>query len=189
RKIYDIIKNHNKPDKPGKDGWEFTLEFYPEEGMYHFDGHRDCDFSCEPAVSRKLKNICPKCRKPLTIGVLNRVEELADRPLGFKPKNAVPFKKLVELDKIIAEALDIKSRNSQAVRKQYNWLIKEFGSELFILLELDLAKTGSRIDPRISEGIKRVRSGDLIIKPGFDGQYGKINIFPATRSGGQKSLL
>jgi uncharacterized protein (TIGR00375 family) len=181
KKIYDNIKDRK--------GMTSTIEFYPEEGMYHFDGHRDCGFSCEPAVSRKLKNICPKCKKPLIIGVLNRVEELADRSAGFKPEKAVPFKKLVELDKIIAEALNIKSRNSQAVRKQYNWLTKEFGSELFILLELDLVKTGGRIDPRISDGIKRVRSGELIINPGFDGQYGKINIFPAARSGGQKSLL
>ena len=145
--------------------------------MYHFDGHRDCHFSCEPQESRRLKNICPICQKPLVIGVLNRVEELADRPIGFRPKNAIAFKKTVELDKIIAEALNIKSRSSLAVQKQYRELIGEFGSELFILFDLDLAEAKDRIDARIIEGINRVRSGHLIIKPGFDGEYGKINIF------------
>lgn len=168
RKIYDNIKDRK--------GMKMTLEFYPEEGMYHFDGHRACNFSCEPAVSRKNKNLCPKCRKPLIIGVLNRVEELADRKAGFKPENAAPFKKLVELDKIIAEALGVKSRGSLAVQKQYRQMIKDYGSELFILLELDLEHIGG-VDDRIIEGLKRVREGRLVITPGFDGEYGRINIF------------
>jgi len=182
QKIYDQIKN--------KTGMKFTIEFYPEEGMYHFDGHRDCQFSCSPAESKKLKNTCPKCKKPLIIGVLNRVEELADRPLGFCPPQAAPFKKLVELDKIIAEALNIKSRHSVAVQKQYQRLITEFGSELEILLKLDLSKVSQEIDFRIIEGIRRVRAGELLIKPGFDGQYGEINIFSENnRPSRQKKLL
>jgi len=164
------------------------LEFYPEEGMYHFDGHRACNFSCEPAISRQNKNLCPKCQKPLVIGVLNRVEELADRKAGFRPKNAVPFKKLVELDKIIAEALGIKSRNSLAVQKQYRQMTRDFGNELFILLDLDLEKiTG--IDSRITEGLRRVRAGELIISPGFDGEYGRINIFSESDKNKQGALL
>lgn len=181
QKIYDNIKDNK--------GMKMTLEFYPEEGMYHFDGHRACNFSCEPAASRKNKNLCPKCQKPLIIGVLNRVEELADREAEFKPKNAVPFKKLVELDKIIAEALGVKGRASIAVQKQYQGLIKEFGNELFILLELDLEKLAG-VDERIVEGLKRVREGRLLIKPGFDGEYGKINIFSeADELKKQESLL
>jgi len=181
QKIYDNIKN--------KKGMVETIEFYPEEGMYHFDGHRDCKFSCEPAESRKLKNICPVCKKPLIIGVLNRVEELADRPNGYKPKNAVGFKKLVELDKIIAETFSIKSRTSIAVQKEYAALIAKFGPELNILLNLEL-KELDKEDSRISEGIRRVRTGELIIKPGFDGQYGEINIFSdENRPGRQKTLL
>ncbi len=168
QKVYDNIKDRK--------GMTMTLEFYPEEGMYHFDGHRACNFSCEPSVSRKNKNLCPKCQKPLIIGVLNRVEELADREAGFKPKNAVPFKKLVELDKIIAEALGVKGRASIAVQKQYRNLIKELGNELFILLDADLKKVAD-IDERIAEGLKRVREGRLMIKPGYDGEYGKISIF------------
>jgi uncharacterized protein (TIGR00375 family) len=182
QKIYENIKN--------KKGMIATIEFYPEEGMYHFDGHRDCQFSCDPNQSQKLKNICPVCQKPLVIGVLNRAEELADRPSGYKPKNAVSFKKLVELDKIIAEALNIKSRSSVVVQKEYSRLISKFGPELNILLDLNLDKVGAEFDPRISEGIRRMRQGELIIKPGFDGQYGEINIFSEeTRLGRQKSLL
>jgi len=181
QKIYDNIKN--------KKGMVETIEFYPEEGMYHFDGHRDCKFSCEPAESRKLKNVCPVCKKPLIIGVLNRVEELADRPNGYKPKNAVGFKKLVELDKIIAEMFNVKSRSSIAVQKEYAALIAKFGPELDILLNLDLQKLAQE-DNRISEGIRRVRAGELVIKPGFDGQYGEINIFSdENRPGRQKRLL
>jgi len=181
QKIYDNIKN--------KKGMIETIEFYPEEGMYHFDGHRDCKFSCEPSESRKLKNICPVCKKPLIIGVLNRVEELADRPAGYRPKNAAGFKKLVELDKIIAEAYNIKSRTSVAVQKEYAALIAKFGPELDILLNLD-PKELDQEDSRISEGVRRVRAGELIIKPGFDGQYGEINIFSEeSRPGRQKTLL
>jgi len=181
QKIYDNIKERK--------GMKMTLEFYPEEGMYHFDGHRACNFSCEPAVSRKNKNLCPQCRKPLVIGVLNRVEELADRKAGFKPKNAVPFKKLVELDKIIAEALGVKGRNSVAAQKQYYHMIKTFGSELFILLDLDLRDLVG-VDRRVIECLRRVRAGALIIKPGFDGEYGKIKIFSEEDNrGGQEALL
>jgi len=182
QKIYDNIKN--------KTGMMATIEFYPEEGMYHIDGHRDCKFSCEPSESRKLNNICPVCKKPLIIGVLNRVEELADRPSGYKPKNAVGFKKLVELDKIIAEAYNIKSRSSKAVQKEYTALILKFGPELTILMDLNLDKVKDEIDPRILEGIKRVRQGNLIIKPGFDGQYGEVHIFSEeNRLHLQKQLL
>lgn len=169
-----------------------TLEFYPEEGMYHLDGHRACQFYSEPEQSRRLNNICPVCKKPLIIGVLNRVEELADRPDGFRPPLAPDFEKMVELDKIIGEAWGIKGRQAKAVQTEYRRLIKELGSELFILLDLDLSGQAAltHMDERIREGIGRVRRGELDIKPGFDGQYGQINIFDSqpflTQ---QKSLL
>jgi len=162
QKIYSNIKNQKNI--------ELTLEFYPEEGMYHFDGHRDCNFSCAP--SKNL--LCPVCHKPLTIGVASRVEVLADRSLGKKSPKAVPFKKIIELDKIIAEVLGVKSRQSKKVKEEYNRLISSFGSELFILLELDLKKIKSH---RLAEAISKMRLGDLEIKPGFDGQYGQIKIF------------
>ena len=108
---------------------------------------------------------------------MDRVEELADRAEGFKPAKAAPFKKLVELDKIIAEALDVKSRHSQKVQMAYHNLIKQGGNELNILLDINLKDLEKIADPAIAEGVKRVRAGQLIIKPGFDGQYGEIKIF------------
>jgi len=180
QKIYDIIRQQKRfleNDKDAPEGMKHTIEFYPEEGMYHFDGHRDCAFSCAPEESRRLQDICPVCKKPLVIGVLNRVEELADRPAGFKPARAVPFRKVIELDKIIAEALGIKSRSSLNVQKHYQDLLKQHGSELHILLNSDLVELEQRVDKRIVEGIRRSREGRLIIQPGFDGQYGAVHIF------------
>ncbi|MDD4272016.1 MAG: endonuclease Q family protein [Patescibacteria group bacterium] len=158
-------------------GIKYTIEFYPEEGMYHYDGHRACGLSFTPEQTKKLKGICPACKKPLTIGVMNRVDELAGRPVNFKPESAAPFKKIVELDKIIAEVLDIKSRRSKNVQSAYDNLIKLGGNELNILLNISLKDLEKITDPAIVEGIKRVREGNLIIKPGFDGQYGIVKIF------------
>ncbi len=170
---YDKIYNNIKK----KQGLKLTIEFYPEEGTYYADGHINCRFSCKPDDTRSYQGRCPRCQKPLTVGVLSRVEELADRPSGYRPKNAVPFKKIVELDKIIAEAYGIKSRSSVKVQKAYTAMVKAYGSELHILLDADLQGiTG--IDQRIIEGIERVRAGKLDIIPGYDGEYGIIRIFP-----------
>lgn len=169
--IYDIIKNHDKKR------FKYTIEFYPEEGMYHIDGHRNCNFSCEPDQTKKLKGLCPKCKKPLIIGVMNRVDQLADRPVDYQAKNVVGFKKLVELDKIIAESMGVKSRNSKKVLAEYHNLIKQFNNELNILLNIEINQLQQATLPEIAKGIDRVRQGNLIIKPGFDGQYGSINIF------------
>lgn len=174
QEIYEVIKYHKKG---GDSGILYTIEFYPEEGMYHLDGHRSCSFSCLPEESRNLKNICPVCKKPLVIGVLNRVTELADRPLGFRLNTAASFKKVIELDKIIAEALGVKSRNSKSVQTEYRHLINYFGNEFNILLDVSLEELKKVADVKIVEGISRARSGRLIITPGFDGQYGQVNIF------------
>ncbi len=193
--IYDVIKHKNTKtrehentktlkhenteikDKESGSFLDYTIEFYPEEGMYHFDGHRDCNICFAPKETKKHKGICPVCKRPLTVGVMSRVDELADRPAGFKLKSAPGFKKLVELDKIIAEVLDIKSRNSQAVQAEYNSLVRQFNNELNILMNVDLADLKKATLPEVAEGIKRVRQGELIIKPGFDGQYGTVKIF------------
>jgi len=158
---------------------KYTIEFYPEEGMYHYDGHRFCGVRLSPQETKKQKGICPKCKKPLTVGVCYRVDELADRELGFRPAGAPDYKKLVELDKIIAEALDIKNRAAQRVQAEYQNLIKKAGNELHILIDEPLAQLSQATLPEIAEGIKRVREGKLIIEPGFDGQYGAVKIFSA----------
>ena len=178
--IYNIFKERRK------DKIISTLEFYPEEGMYHFDGHRECGVRLSPEETRRLKGVCPVCKKPLTIGVLNRVEELADRPAGFRPADAPGFKKLVELDKIIAEAMDIKSRSSSKVQAEYGRLIKRGGDELSILIKTPLEELKNFASAPILEGIRRVREGNLIIKPGFDGQYGSVEIFSSEEKGKNK---
>ncbi|MFA5318016.1 MAG: endonuclease Q family protein [Patescibacteria group bacterium] len=188
--IYDIIKNSspNKRANPPKTASGrarskygsllYTIEFYPEEGMYHYDGHRACNICLPPKETKKYKDICPKCKKKLTIGVDYRVDELADRERGFRPKGAVDYKKLVELDKIIAEALDIRSRASQKVRVEYNNLIKKIqATELDILINKDLKDLAKITLPEVVGGIKRVREGNLIVEPGYDGEYGTVKIF------------
>jgi uncharacterized protein (TIGR00375 family) len=180
--IYEVIKNKDLRKI------KYTLEFYPEEGMYHLDGHRDCHFSSSPEETKNLKGICPICHKPLVLGVSYRVEELANRPIGAKPKQAAGYKKLVELDKIIAESLNIKSRQSKAVQAEYSRLIKEFGNEFNILFRLDLEDLKKRLPKSIYDGVERARQGKLIIKPGFDGQYGEIRIF-SNQEKGQIKLI
>ncbi|MEK7203348.1 MAG: endonuclease Q family protein, partial [Patescibacteria group bacterium] len=141
--IYEIIKNkkiYRESNKNSDFGIKYTIEFYPEEGMYHYDGHRVCDASFTPQETKKRKGICPVCKKKLTIGVMNQVEKLADRPIGCHPANVVPYKKLVGLDKIIAEALNIKSRHSKKVQLEYNNLIKQGDNEFNILLNISKDK-------------------------------------------------
>lgn len=156
---------------------EYTIEFYPEEGMYHFDGHRDCNVSMAPSETKKRDGLCPVCKKPLVIGVLNRVDELAERPEGFVLPQAPGYKKLIELDKIIAETVGVKSRRSAKVAKVYAELLRQFGNELSILIDSPIEKIAAASDGRLAEAVRRMRAGELTIKPGFDGQYGEVRIF------------
>jgi len=153
----------------------YTIEFFPEEGKYHYDGHRLCNIGLTPQQSKKYNNICPKCGKPLVIGVLNRVEELADRPVGFVPKNAVQFKSLIPLSEIIAESL-CKSVSSKEVTKHYNNLIKSLGNEFKILLEVTEEEIAKNSSLKIANGVIKMREGKIFIEPGYDGVYGKIKI-------------
>ncbi|MEK7558031.1 MAG: endonuclease Q family protein [Patescibacteria group bacterium] len=175
--IYNIIKNkkiYSESNK--KSGIKFTIEFYPEEGLYHLDGHRLCKIRFTPTETKKHKGLCPVCHKPVVIGVMNRVEELANRSEGSRSLHSADFKKLVELDKIIASVLGVKSRSSKKVQLEYNNLIKQGGTELNILLNLSDKDLKNITKPVIAEGIKKVRQGRLIIEPGFDGQYGSIRL-------------
>ena len=156
----------------------YTIEFFPEEGRYHFDGHRACQVILEPKQTIKNKGLCPKCKKPLTIGVDYRVNELADREIGYVAPNRPGYKKLIELDKIIAQSLGLKGRKSKTVMNVYWQMIEKFGSELSILIDLSLEELKlGQIDSRVVEGIKRVRENKFEIKPGYDGVYGEIKIF------------
>lgn len=170
----------------------YTVEFFPEEGKYHYDGHRLCGVRFTPEESRKSANKCPKCGKPLTIGVMNRVVQLADRKDGFVPDNAIPFKSLVPLDEIIADVKQI-GKGSMAVEKEYRGMIQRFGTEFDILTKVPQEELDRGAHPRIAEGIARVRAGRVKVEPGYDGEYGKVSVFggegPARKTEEQISLF
>ncbi len=171
---YSAISQAIKEKDPQK--FLFTIEFFPEEGKYHYDGHRSCKVRMSPQETKKAGGICPQCGGKLTVGVLSRVEELADRPEGFKPQGAIPYKSLVPLAEIIAEALGVQSR-TKTVEEQYQKLINQFSNEFTVLLDADLDEMKKVVDLEIAQGIERARKGDLIIEPGYDGEYGKIRLF------------
>jgi len=182
--ITDVIKNPTSARLRGAK-FLYTIEFFPEEGKYHYDGHKDCDLRLSPKESKKYNNICPICAKPLVIGVLNRVEKLADRPEDFVPENAVPFKSLIPLQEIIAESLGVTVASKQ-VNKFYNSLTENLGNEFGILLDSERANLEKYSLPEIAEGIVRVRNGKVNIEPGYDGVYGKIRIFEERKDAGNK---
>ncbi len=155
-----------------KQGFVETIEFWPHEGKYHYDGHRKCGIVYEPKKSLSNKNICPVCKKPLTLGVLHRVEELADRPEGFVPKKAVPFTKLIPLSEIIAGVLGM-GVATQKVWGIYNKLIENFGNELNIMLNVTQEELEKHIDIKIVKYILLNRKQNIKVKPGYDGVYGK----------------
>lgn len=158
----------------------FTIEFFPEEGKYHFDGHRACGVLFSPAETRKAGGRCPECGKPLTVGVMHRVEALADRPEGYRPPRAIPAHHLVPLAEILGEALGL-GPESAAVEAEYLRLVERGGSELAILLDLPEEELARFTPPRVLEGIRRVREGRLQITPGYDGVYGVIRLFGEER--------
>ncbi len=153
----------------------YTLEFFPEEGKYHLDGHRDCKFSCPPAQTKKLGGICPICGKKLLVGVLNRVDELADRDYGFAPQHAVPFKNIIPLEEIIAETFFVGTA-SKKVSSLYEAMTSKF-SEFEILLDLNEETIKTISNPAVAQAVMKVRKGEVRVEGGFDGQFGKINIF------------
>ena len=163
----------------------FTIEFFPEEGKYHYDGHRQCGVILSPSETKAYQYLCPNCRKKLTVGVMHRVEELADRPEGFIPKNAIPSIHLIPLEEVIAEALGVRV-GTKSVEAEYERLIDKGGSEFRILLDATPNELTSFVPPNILEGIVRMRQGKVSIIPGHDGVYGKINLFPE-RKGGEES--
>jgi uncharacterized protein (TIGR00375 family) len=159
-----------------KQGFVGTIEFFPEEGKYHFDGHRICEVSLSPKETIRHNYLCPVCGKKVTVGVMHRVEKLADREEGFRPKNAPGFHSLIPLTEIIAETLKV-GANSRAVDRQYLSLLETLGNEFRILMDCPVADIKKAGTPEISEAVSRMRKGEVHIEPGFDGEYGKIRIF------------
>ena len=158
------------------DGLAGTIEFYPEEGKYHLDGHRKCGIRFEPGQTRERDGTCPECHKPLTVGVLHRVGELADRPDGYRPERAAGFDNLVPLAEIISEIFSAGPK-SKRVNAVIDRLVAAFGPELAILREVpadDLAGIGGA---PLTEAINRLRRGEVIKDAGYDGEYGRVRLF------------
>ena len=158
-------------------GYVGTVEFFPEEGKYHEDGHRKCNVCLTPEETEKLNGICPVCGKPLTIGVLNRVCTLADRTCSstYKPETAGEVFSLVPLPEILSEIMQVRP-SSKSVTNEYERLIRKFGSEFSILREVP-AEDISKDSPLLAEGISRLRAGKVIKHAGYDGEYGVIRLF------------
>ena len=158
------------------EGFEGTIEFFPEEGKYHLDGHRSCDCRLTPKETRKADFRCPDCGKKVTVGVLHRVEELADRPEGKKPANAKPFESQIPLVEILSEIIG-SGPKTKKVARVYNRLVAEFGGEFRILREAPISTLSEIGGELLGEAIRRVRQGNVDIKAGFDGQFGVVRVF------------
>ena len=177
-----------------KEKFLYTIEFYPEEGKYHTDGHRDCKFQCEPEETKKLKGICPKCKKPLTVGVLNRVVELADRTedeARQHGKSRIPYKSLVPLPEILADTFQC-GVATKRVGTMYNQMIEKLGPEFPLLMNASLADIEEASTRQIADAIDRVRKGDIHVVPGYDGEFGVVKVFKDGEDRGgmkQKSLI
>ncbi|MEK7111698.1 MAG: endonuclease Q family protein [Patescibacteria group bacterium] len=174
----------------GPDKIAYTIEFYPEEGKYHYTGHRNCNVVYSPNETRKLGTACPVCGRPLTVGVMSRVEALASQDVETKSEmdgfdvrwikdseeKKPPYVMLVPLLEILSEALGV-GVGTQTVLSAYEQLATSLGSEFKVLLETNLADIERVAGPKVAEGISKVRSGDISIEPGYDGVFGKVKIW------------
>jgi uncharacterized protein (TIGR00375 family) len=168
KQVTDTIRS-NDPAR-----FKFTIETDPAYGKYHWTGHRNCNVSMSPKEAQKFNNICPVCRRKLTKGVEQRVEELADRPEGYKPIGKPGYKRLLPLSEIIATVLNVGEPSTQAVWKIYNALVGRVGNEYSVLLDASEETLNTVVDSQITNAILRVRAGSFAVVPGFDGVYGKL---------------
>ncbi len=156
-----------------------TIEFYPEEGRYHYDGHRVCGIRFSPTETRAHNGRCPACGRPVTIGVLSRIEALADRAEGYVAPNRPPFRRLVPLTEVIAAALGVVQPTAKKVMAAYETLIHYAGNE-FAILHGGADVTGAAVPTAVLEAIEQVRRGELKITPGYDGEYGRVELIAPT---------
>jgi uncharacterized protein (TIGR00375 family) len=169
--IRDVLKTKDRKR------FLYTVEFFPEEGKYHYDGHRACNVSFAPAQSLVNDNLCPGCGRQLTIGVLHRVEQLADRKPEETPAGVIPFKHLVPLEEIIGEALGV-GRDTAQVHKLYESMVAALGSEFEILLNAPAPEIERHANDRVALGIERMRRGEVQATAGYDGVFGVIQVLP-----------
>ncbi|MDE3000134.1 MAG: UvrD-helicase domain-containing protein [Gemmatimonadota bacterium] len=168
--IYDALNTRDPARFLG------TLEFYPEEGKYHLDGHRNCGVCWQPAQSLAADCLCPECGKRLTVGVLHRVEQLADRAAGIRPPVARPYENLIPLTEVIGSVLGV-GPTSKRVQAVYERMLVELGPELAILRDVSPEAMARCGEPLVAEGVRRMRSGEVVIAAGYDGEYGRIQVF------------
>ena len=162
-----------------KEGFAGTLEFFPQEGKYHLDGHRSCGLRLTPEEAEALKGLCSQCGKPLTYGVLHRVEDLADRPAGAAPPGARPYESLIALPEVLAEVLQV-GPASKKLRQRYFRLLETLGPELGILRRAPLealAREGGEVGALLAHAVDQMRRGQVHIAGGYDGEYGEIRLF------------
>jgi len=172
-------------------GFLGTIEFFPEEGKYHYDGHRACGVRYSPRETKDNEYRCPVCGKRLTVGVMHRVDVLADREHGFKPPGSPPYYSLIPLQEVLAETHGI-GPNSRSVRAEYQNVLARLGNEFNVLMEASLAEIERATSPLIAEAIGLVRAGKVQINPGYDGEYGEITILGEKKRNeikGQGALL
>jgi DNA helicase-2/ATP-dependent DNA helicase PcrA len=167
--LRDAIRDNRRETFSG------TIEFFPEEGKYHADGHRDCRVCLEPLESRRLALRCPVCARPLTIGVRHRVLELADRVEPVFPSEAPRFFSLIPFPEVLGEILGV-GPSSKEVTRQYGRAISHFGSEFNILLHAPVEEI-YHYSPILGEAVCRIRAGRVIRRPGYDGEFGVIRVF------------
>ncbi len=174
-KMWEIIKSGDRKK------FLYTIEFYPEEGMYHYDGHRECKVSMKPSETKKEKEICPVCKKKLTIGVMHRVDDLADRKEKEVANSFVPYRYIVPLREIIANSFEV-GATSKKVEKEYRSMLQKLGNEFAILLYIEIEKIKKAVsDENIATGIENMRQGKVKIISGYDGVYGEVDVFPKGR--------
>ncbi|MEK7625699.1 MAG: endonuclease Q family protein [Patescibacteria group bacterium] len=171
-KMWEIIKSGDK------NKFLYTIEFYPGEGTYYYDGHSDCKVCMSPSETKEANGICTACEKKLTIGVLHRVEDLADKEEDQISDNFVPHKYIVPLREIIAECFDV-GATSKKVENEYRMMLRKFGNEFGILLHANIAEIRAAVsDENIAFGIENMRKGMVKVVPGYDGVYGEVEVFP-----------
>jgi uncharacterized protein (TIGR00375 family) len=166
--------------------FRFTIETNPAYGKYHWTGHRNCKISLSPQEAIKYGNVCPVCRRKLTKGVEQRVEELADRPADYRPENTIGYMHLLPLSEIIATVLGVAYPSVQKVWENYNKLMERFGNEYTVLIDASQEDMSSIVEPRIAEAVVRVREEKVKVIPGYDGVYGQLDLSKDTSETEQK---
>ncbi len=165
--ILDVVK------KKDKNRFLFTIEVNPAYGKYHWTGHRKCNIRLSPKQALKINDVCPKCGRKMTVGVEERVEELADREEGFTPNNAIPFKHIIPLPELIKTVFNINTLYSKTIWSEYNKLIERFGNEFNVLLNVPRDELEKKTKNQLVDVIMNNREGKIKIIPGYDGVYGE----------------